>query len=89
MLKLTYATRRATKGGLEPARKILCSVGRKFPKVPIIPYNLACYACQHGNLKEAKQWLGKAIDIAGKKDIRMMALDDPDLQPLWDKIGEI
>jgi hypothetical protein len=35
------------------------------------------------------QWLEEAIDLAGKKDIRLMALDDPDLEPLWTKIGEI
>jgi hypothetical protein len=35
------------------------------------------------------QWLEKAIDLAGKEDIRQLALDDPDLEPLWTKIGEI
>jgi hypothetical protein len=52
-------------------------------------HNLACYCCRLGNLKEAMQWLEKAIDLAGKKDIRMMALDDPDLEPLWCQISEI
>jgi hypothetical protein len=50
---------------------------------------LACYSCQLGHLKEAMLWLGKAIDLAGRKDIRQMALADPDLKPLWPKIGEI
>jgi catabolite regulation protein CreA len=40
-------------------------------------------------LEEAMGWLGKAIDLAGKKDIRLMALDDPDLEPLWTQISEI
>jgi hypothetical protein len=40
-------------------------------------------------LKEAMLWLGKAIDLAGRKDIREMALHDPDLKPLWTKIGKI
>jgi len=88
-LHLAYATRRATNGGLKPAREILCTAAERFPNVPTVFYNLACYDCQLGNLKEAKQWLGKAINLAGKKDIRIMVLDDPDLQPLWDKIGEI
>jgi hypothetical protein len=60
-----------------------------FPEHKMMRYNLACYSCQLGNLKEAMQWLEKAIDLAGKKDIRLMALDDPDLEPLWTKIGEI
>jgi hypothetical protein len=33
-------------------------------------------------LKEALQWLQLAIDLAGKKDIRLMALNNPDLEPL-------
>lgn len=68
---------------------VLIPVADKFPDVYLISYNLACYCCQLGNLKEAHQWLEKAIDIAGKKDIRKMALDDPDLEPLWKEISEI
>ena len=34
--------------------------------------------------------LWKATDLAGKKDIRLMALDDPDLEPLWNEnIGNL
>jgi hypothetical protein len=36
------------------------------------------------------QWLEQAIDLAGKnEDIRMQALVDPDLQPLWPEIGDL
>jgi len=41
------------------------------------------WSARLGNVKEAYQWLEKAIDLAGKKDIRQMALDDPDLERLW------
>jgi len=68
---------------------VLHPVADKFSDQYIIRYNLACYACQLGNLKASFSWLEKAIDLAGKKDIRAMALDDPDLEPLWEKIGEI
>jgi predicted Zn-dependent protease len=71
------------------ARSVLISVADKFPDQDMISYNLACYCCQLGALKEAMQWLGKTIDLAGKKDIRLMALDDPDLEPLWNDISEI
>jgi len=37
----------------------------------------------------AWKWLEKAIDMAGKRDIRMMALNDPDLERLWTDIAEI
>jgi len=61
----------------------------QFQNQWVMRYNLACYSCQLINLKEAMEWLGKAIDLTGKKDIRLMALEDPDLEPLWAQIGEI
>ncbi len=67
---------------------MLIPVADKFPDTTV-RYNLACYSCQLGNLKEAMQWLELAIDLSGKKDVRLMALDDPDLEPLWTQIGEI
>ncbi len=84
-----YATRRKLGGGIPDAKKILLEAESKFPSEYLIRFNLACYECQSGNLKEAMQWLEQAIDLAGKKDIRMMALDDPDLEPLWCQISEI
>jgi hypothetical protein len=68
------------------ARAVLLPMADKFPDQYIIPYNLACYCCQLGELKESLQWLGKAIDLAGKKEIRLMALEDPDLEPLRKQI---
>lgn len=85
---LAYSTRRKTGGGVE-AKKILVEAEAKFPAHYLIRYNLACYECQLGNLREAMVWLEKAIEMAGKKDIRLRALEDPDLEPLWNKIGEI
>jgi len=73
----------------EEARRVLLPVLDRFPTEYLMRYNLACYACQLGNLKEAWQWLEKAIDLSGKADVKQMALDDPDLQPLWNEIGEI
>jgi len=71
------------------ARSVLISVADKFPDQDMISYNLARYCCQLGRLKEAMRWLWKAIDLAGKKDIRLTALEEPDLEPLWNQIGEI
>ena len=45
-------------------------------------FNLACYAAQLGNLDEAKEHLARAIDL--DRGIRMMVLDEPDLEPLWE-----
>jgi predicted Zn-dependent protease len=71
------------------AHAVLLPIADKFPDEYMISYNLACYACQLGNRKESLQWIGKAIDLAGKKDICLMALDDPDLEPLRNQISEI
>ena len=68
---------------LEPAADL-------FPSVWTIPYNLACYACQLGKQGEAREWLKDAFDLApDKKTVKLKALDDSDLEPLWAKIGEI
>lgn len=71
------------------AQEKLKPAAKKFPKQHLVFYNLACYACQLGERKEALKLLGKAIDLAGKNDIRLMALEDPDLEPLWKDIAEI
>ena len=72
----------------EEAYRRLAAVTRKFPKEAIIPYNLACYACQMGKLSEARRWLKNAIDIGGKQKIKGMARNDPDLVPLRQEIEE-
>jgi len=86
---LAYATRRKEGGGIPDARQILTEAEAKFPHEYLIRYNLACYECQSGNLKLAKKLLERAIVMAGKTDIRKMALDDPDLEPVWRDIPEI
>jgi predicted Zn-dependent protease len=58
----------------------------RFPEEWLMRFNLACYACQLGQLKEAMMWLKQAMALAGKKEVCAMALADPDLKPLWDKI---
>ena len=62
---------------------------KKFPKRWLIRYNLACYCSQLGALDDAMNWLQKAIDLAEKKEIKAMALDDPDLKPLWKEIRKL
>jgi len=88
-LHLAYATRRATGGGEQAAFEILQPVSAKFPEEPTIPYNLACYVCQLGNLAEARQWLKRAFAIGGKKQMKLMALNDADLKPLWKEIPQM
>ena len=67
----------------------LVAVEERFPKVGIIPYNLACYVCQLGDSAEAMRRLTKAIKLGGKDQIKSLALRDLDLKPLWDKIRDL
>lgn len=72
----------------QAAHDLLSGVLEQFPKDQAIRYDLACYCCQLGKLKEAMDHLERAIDLAGN-DIRYRALDDPNLESLWANIGEI
>lgn len=74
--------------GLKPAKKLLLSVADRFANEAVIPYNLACFSCQLGQLAEACKWLLKAFDIEKTVQLKLMALCDPDLKPLWEKIAE-
>src|SRR5262249_20621074 len=87
-LHLSYATRRATGGGVAAAWDVLYPIATKFPRVPLISYNLACYACQLGQLDLAREWLQKALDIEFAR-YKGMALQDSDLKPLWKDIAEM
>ena len=67
----------------------LLPASQRFKKETIIPYNLACYACQMGQPEEALKWLRRAFVLDRKKDFRRMALEDPDLQPLREEIKKL
>src|SRR5581483_3147774 len=73
----------------EEARELLGLAAGLFPDNWTIRYNLACYACQLGNLEEARKWLKDAVDLAGSNEVKLMARNDKDLEPLWALIGEI
>jgi Flp pilus assembly protein TadD len=85
-LHQAYAMRRAPGGGLQRAWEALLAASEKFPREPLVAFNLACYACQMGRLEEARAWLKRASEIAGKEIIKRQALGDEDLKPLWEEI---
>jgi tetratricopeptide (TPR) repeat protein len=62
---------------------------KNFPKFWLIPYNLACYCAQLDRLPEAWDWFQKAVKLGGSEQVRTLALDDSDLQPLWRNIAKI
>jgi len=85
-LHQAYCLRRVEHGSVKQAWDALLPAFDKFPKEPIIPYNLACYACQMQQLDLARVWLKRALVIGGKEKIKRMALEDRDLAPLWSEI---
>jgi tetratricopeptide (TPR) repeat protein len=88
-LHQAYALRRTARGGLQQAWDVLLPAFDKFAEEPIVSYNLACYACQLGQLESARSWLRRAVAVGGKDAIRRMALADADLQPLWEEIKQL
>jgi predicted Zn-dependent protease len=88
-LHQAYALRRVPGGGLRQAWEALLPAAEKFPKQPVVAYNLSCYACQMQQLDLARHWLLRAIKIGGKDAIRKMALADDDLKPLWEEIRKL
>jgi hypothetical protein len=84
-----YSLRRASRDGLKLAWDALLPAYGKFPRVATIPYNLSCYACQMHQIEEARTWLHRALKIGDKTEIKQMALEDLDLQPLWEEIQKL
>ena len=85
----SYALRRSSKGSVEQATISLLEAAVKFPSEPIIPYNLACYACQSGELVQARKFLRLALEIGDRKELLKMAGMDSDLKSLWNELKSL
>lgn len=88
-LHRAYARRRVPDGGLKEAWDLLLPAFKKFPQESLIPYNLSCYACQMGQLDEAREWLRRALERGTKEVIKKMALQDDDLRALREEIAAL
>ena len=82
---LAWVVRR--KDSIEAAQTILLEALEKFPNDALIKYNHGCYACQLGDMDNAKKFVGDAIKLDSK--YKLMALDDPDLETLWDSLASV
>ena len=85
-LHRAYALRRVPDGGLPQAWEALLPAAEKFPREPVIAYNLSCYACQLQQPDVARRWLRRAMKAGDRETIKHMALADDDLQTLWAEI---
>ena len=88
-LHQAYALRRIANGSVKKAWDALLPAFDKFPKEAIISYNLSCYACQMQQLDAARTWLQRALVIGERDAIKKMALNDADLEPLWEEIRRL
>ena len=79
-----YALRRATGGGMEKAKPVLLEAAKLFPDDSMIQYNLSCYCAQLGQLDAAQEFLDRSYELGDAKQIKLIALDDEDLKPLWE-----
>jgi len=79
---LAWAVRRLD--SIVAARDILLEAVERFPGDAMTQFNLGCNACQMGNLNIGKERVAKASELDAK--FKLLALDDPDLEPLWKEI---
>ena len=73
----------------DEAKRILAEAVERFPGDWRVNYALACAYGRFGERALALRYLEAAIDQAGQIDIRLIALEDPDLQSVWTDISEI
>jgi tetratricopeptide (TPR) repeat protein len=88
-LHQAYSLRRASPDGLQQAWEALLPASDRFPREPTVAYNLSCYACQMQQLEQARIWFQRALKIGDQEKIKQMALEDPDLEPLWAEIRKL
>lgn len=78
-----YAARRRPGGSIAEAHSLLEPASALFEQEAMIPYNLACYQAQLGNLTAARNWWAIALERGDSEGLHRLALGDLDLQPLW------
>jgi tetratricopeptide (TPR) repeat protein len=82
IVSYAFASRRAL--SIEVAKEILLKSVARFPREPVIYFNLACYDCRLGRLDSAKDYMKRAFEI--DSNWRIAALDDEDLKLVWDSL---
>jgi len=69
-------------GRTREAKELSLDVAERFPKDWSVRYNLACYCAQLMEFDAAQEWFKAAIEL-NETLVKRMAVDDPDLEPLW------
>lgn len=80
-----YSLRREK--SIHEAREVLQQAAIHHPGVALIQYNLACYACVLGDMKEAHRLLPVAFALDA--ELKKVALDDPDLDNIFGEMSSV
>ena len=83
-VELAYATRRSE--SIQKAHAILTDAVDLHPTDGTVQFNLACYEAQLGSIDRAKVHLTRATKADTK--FSLLAMDDPDLEPLWASLAK-
>lgn len=73
----------------QEAWETLEPVSELFSDNWLIPYNLACYAAQLGRPVDALKCFRRALKTGNERELREMAMTDPDLEPIRPRIAKL
>jgi len=80
-------------GRISEAKEVLLSAARQFHPDCAISFYLAGYCTQLGQVKEARDWLGQAIeaqhDDKELRRLKLRSLDESELELLWMGFGNL
>ncbi len=71
---------------IEAAKAILIRALQIHPNDPRLHYALCCYESRLQHFKMAKRHLARAVQLDSR--LKLVALNDEDLQPLWSEIEQ-
>jgi uncharacterized protein HemY len=75
--------------GPKAAWTLLLRVVSRFPADAVLSYRLACYAAQTGLFGESCTWLLRAFELETSGQLRLTAILDTELDPLWEQIAQL
>jgi tetratricopeptide (TPR) repeat protein len=75
--------------GVREALDVLQIAHKRFREHAVVLYNMACYASQVARFEEAGRWLTEAFRAEDGIALKVAAVYDPDLRPLWEKVGDV
>ncbi|CAN5523053.1 hypothetical protein BH09VER1_BH09VER1_50450 [soil metagenome] len=82
---MIYALCMRRTGSIHAAQQILLKAVAVHQRDARMHFDLARYTCAAGQTDEAKRYLQDAIIL--NRGVRDLALDGPDLKPIWDSIN--